>query len=114
MERQVIHLNVAHFMAAVEEALDPSLRGRPFVIAPEGAERAAKQPVVEPLSERGLEVLRLLESDLDGPEIAAHLFISVNTLRTHTRNVFAKLDVSSRRAAVSRAGELGLLARRRG
>lgn len=65
--------------------------------------------LVEPLSERELEVLRLLASDLAGPEIAAHLFVSLNTLRTHTRNIYAKLGVSSRRAAVSRAAELGLL-----
>ena len=69
--------------------------------------RPAHQPLVEPLSERELEVLRLLDSDLSGPEIAAHLFISVSTLRTHTRNIFAKLGVSSRRAAVTRATELG-------
>jgi LuxR family maltose regulon positive regulatory protein len=72
---------------------------------------ARRQPLVEPLSERELEVLRLLASDLDGPEIAAHLFVSVNTLRTHTRNIFAKLGVNSRRAAVTRAAELRLLAR---
>jgi LuxR family maltose regulon positive regulatory protein len=72
---------------------------------------AAARPLVEALTERELEVLRLLASDLDGPEIAAHLFISLNTLRTHTRNIFAKLGVGSRRAAVSRAAELGLLSR---
>ncbi len=74
---------------------------------------ARRQPLVEPLSERELEVLRLLASDLDGPEIAAELFISLNTLRTHTRNIYAKLGVSSRRAAVTRAAELGLLSRDR-
>ena len=68
-----------------------------------------RQPLVEPLSERELEVLRLLASDLDGPEIAAELVVSLNTMRTHTKNIYAKLGVSSRRAAVSRATELGLL-----
>ncbi len=72
-----------------------------------------RQPLVEPLSERELEVLRLLASDLDGPEIAAALFVSLNTMRTHTRNIYAKLGVSSRRAAVTRAAELRLLARAR-
>jgi LuxR family maltose regulon positive regulatory protein len=66
---------------------------------------------VEPLSERELEVLRLLQGDLDGPAIADHLFVSVNTVRTHTKNIYAKLDVNSRRAAVRRATELGLLPR---
>jgi LuxR family maltose regulon positive regulatory protein len=63
----------------------------------------------EGLSERELEVLRLLATELSGPEIAARLFVSVNTLRTHTKHIFTKLDVNTRRAAVRRAGELGLL-----
>ena len=67
--------------------------------------------LVDPLSARELDVLRLLGSDLDGPAIARELVVSLNTLRTHTRNIYAKLGVNSRRAAVSRAGELGLLAR---
>ena len=64
--------------------------------------RGPRQPLVEPLSERELEVLRLLASDLDGPEIAAELIVSLNTMRTHTKNIFAKLGVNSRRAAVTR------------
>jgi LuxR family maltose regulon positive regulatory protein len=63
----------------------------------------------EPLSEREIEVLRLLATDLTGPEIANHLFMSVNTFRTHTRHIFTKLDVNTRRSAVTRAGELHLL-----
>ena len=63
----------------------------------------------EPLSEREIEVLRLLATDLTGPDIAAQLFMSVNTFRTHTRHIFTKLDVNTRRAAVSRASELQLL-----
>jgi LuxR family maltose regulon positive regulatory protein len=62
----------------------------------------------EGLSDRELEVLRLLASELSGPDIARHLFISVNTLRTHTKHIFTKLDVKTRRAAVLRAGDLGL------
>jgi LuxR family maltose regulon positive regulatory protein len=77
------------------------------------AARAMRQPLVEPLSERELEVLRLLASDLDGPAIASELIVSLNTMRTHTKNIFAKLGVNSRREAVSRATELGLLARTR-
>jgi LuxR family maltose regulon positive regulatory protein len=63
----------------------------------------------EPLSEREAEVLRLLATALSGPEIAGQLFMSVNTFRTHTRHIFTKLDVNTRRGAVSRAGELNLL-----
>jgi LuxR family transcriptional regulator, maltose regulon positive regulatory protein len=69
------------------------------------------QPLVEPLSERELDVLRLLDSDLDGPGIASELVVSLNTVRTHTKNIYAKLGVNSRRAAVSRAAELGVLRR---
>ena len=66
-------------------------------------------PTAEPLSERELEVLKLLASELSGPEIAAHLFVSINTLRSHTKHIFTKLDVRTRRAAVRRAQELKLL-----
>jgi LuxR family maltose regulon positive regulatory protein len=71
------------------------------------------QLLIEPLSERELEVIRLLGSDLDGPDIARELTVSVNTLRTHTKNIYAKLGVNGRRAAVRRASELGLLSRAR-
>ena len=54
-------------------------------------------------------MLRHLASELSGPEIARELFISHNTLRTHTKHVFTKLGVTSRRAAVARARERGLL-----
>ena len=66
-------------------------------------------PLADPLSERELEVLRRLDSDLTGPELARQLFVSLNTLRTHTKRIFTKLDVNNRSAAVRRARELGLL-----
>ena len=62
-----------------------------------------RQGLVEPLSERELDVLRLLGSDLSGPEIARELMVSLNTLRTHTKNIYMKLGVNNRRAALSRA-----------
>jgi LuxR family maltose regulon positive regulatory protein len=65
--------------------------------------------LTDPLSERETQVLRLLDSDLTGPEIARALFVSHNTFRTHTRHIFAKLQVTTRRAAVLRADELRLL-----
>ncbi|WP_433064757.1 LuxR C-terminal-related transcriptional regulator [Dactylosporangium sp. CS-033363] len=61
------------------------------------------------LSAREVEVLRLLATDLNGPDIARRLFVSVNTLRTHTRHIFTKLDVTTRPAAVRRARELGII-----
>ncbi len=66
------------------------------------------QRLIEPLSDRELDVFRLLGSDLDGPVIARELSISLNTLRTHTKSIYAKLGVTSRRAAVSKGAELDL------
>jgi LuxR family transcriptional regulator, maltose regulon positive regulatory protein len=68
-----------------------------------------RQSLVDPLSQRELQVLRLLDSDLTGPQIARELYVSVNTLRTHTKRIFTKLDVTTRAAAVRRAHERGLL-----
>ena len=73
------------------------------------AARALPAGGMEALSERERDVLRLLATDLSGPEIAGELVVSLNTVRTHTKNVYGKLGVTSRRAAVRRAGELGLL-----
>lgn len=67
-----------------------------------------KSKMIEPLSERELEVLKLLRSELNGPEIAERLIVSLNTLRTHTKNIFNKLGVNNRRSAVRRAEELDL------
>jgi len=67
------------------------------------------EPSVELLSDRELQVLRLLNSDLTGPQIARELFVSNNTLRTHTKHIFTKLNVTSRRAAVRRAHDEGLI-----
>jgi LuxR family maltose regulon positive regulatory protein len=65
--------------------------------------------MVEPLSVRERDVLRLLRTDLSGPEIARELIVSLHTLRTHTNHIYTKLGKSNRRAAVRRAEELGLL-----
>jgi LuxR family maltose regulon positive regulatory protein len=72
----------------------------------------SEQPIghaAESLSDRELQVLRLLSSELTGPEIARQLFVSHNTVRTHTKHIFTKLDVTNRRAAVRRARERGLI-----
>jgi LuxR family maltose regulon positive regulatory protein len=71
--------------------------------------RHPAQSLAEPLSERELQVLRLLDSELTGPQIARDLFITVNTLRSHTKHIFTKLEVTTRRAAVRRAHERGLM-----
>ena len=72
-----------------------------------------KQPLVEPLSERELDVLRLLATDLAGPEIARELVVSLSTVRSHTKAIYAKLGANNRRSAVTRAEELDLLSRAR-
>jgi LuxR family transcriptional regulator, maltose regulon positive regulatory protein len=66
-------------------------------------------PSTEQLSERELQVLRLLDTELSGPQIARELFVSHNTLRTHTKHIFTKLEVTTRLAAVRRARERGLM-----
>ena len=64
--------------------------------------------LVDELSARELDVLRLLRSDLSGPDIARELLVSLNTVRTHTKNIYTKLGVNNRREAIRRAAELGL------
>ncbi|MDQ3480439.1 MAG: helix-turn-helix transcriptional regulator, partial [Actinomycetota bacterium] len=80
---------------------------------PTGAKAPATQGLIEPLSKRELDVLRLLATDLDGPDIARELVVSLNTVRTHTKNIYAKLGVNNRRAAVRRAQDLDLTSRTR-
>jgi len=68
-----------------------------------------QRSMIEPLSERELEVLRLLRTNLNGPEIARDRMVSLSTVRTHIQHIFAKLGVNNRQAAVRRAEELDLL-----
>ncbi len=72
------------------------------------AHAEARHPPVDALSQRELEVLRLLGSELTGPQIARHLYVSLNTVRSHTKSIFTKLDVNTRAAAVRRARDCGL------
>jgi LuxR family maltose regulon positive regulatory protein len=81
---------------------------RLLALASASGERV-EQSLVDPLSQRELQVLRLLDSERTGPEIARELYVTVNTLRTHTKRIFTKLDVTTRAAAVRRARERGLL-----
>ena len=81
---------------------------RTLRLRPARKQQAGGAPFWE-LSERELAVLRLLGSKLSQREIAAELYVSFNTVKTHTRAIFRKLGVVSRAEAVSRARELGLL-----
>ena len=64
--------------------------------------------LIEPLSERELEVLRLLNSHLSVPEMASKLLVAPTTLRTHIRNIYLKLNVHGRLEALQKARDLGL------
>jgi LuxR family maltose regulon positive regulatory protein len=68
------------------------------------------QPLVEPLSERELEVLRMIASGASNQAIAASLVISIGMVKSHINHILAKLAASNRTEAASRARELGLLA----
>jgi LuxR family maltose regulon positive regulatory protein len=82
-----------------------------------GAPTAARAParsrgtidLVEPLSERELSVLRYLPSRLSNREIGAELFVSLNTVKSHLKTIYRKLDVERREEAVRRARQLGLI-----
>jgi len=67
------------------------------------------QPLVEPLSERELEVLQLVTEGLSNREIAERLYLALPTVKGHNRNIYSKLQVSRRTEAVARARELGLV-----
>jgi LuxR family maltose regulon positive regulatory protein len=100
--------------AAAKQGIAPSyLRRLLAALSTTEDSRPGDQDLIEPLSEREFDVLRLLVTDLDGPDIARQLIVSLNTARTHTKNIYAKLGVNNRRAAVRRAGELDLLSRSR-
>jgi LuxR family maltose regulon positive regulatory protein len=74
----------------------------------DSAPRVVGNGLVEELSGRELDVLRLLRSELSGPDIARELMVSLNTMRTHTKRIYTKLGATNRREAVRRAAEIGL------
>lgn len=95
---------------AAPEFVDSLLRDSRTPAAPRRDGRALiQQPLAEPLSERELEVLELVANGLTNQEIAAKLFISVGTVKTHVHNVCGKLAANSRTQAAARGRELGLL-----
>jgi LuxR family maltose regulon positive regulatory protein len=72
-------------------------------------EPANAQPLIDPLSERELEVLRLVADGLSNDEISQKLFLALSTVKGHNLRIFNKLQAKSRTEAVARARELGLL-----
>jgi LuxR family maltose regulon positive regulatory protein len=67
------------------------------------------QPLVEPLSQRELEILKLIAQGLSNREIGERLFLALDTVKGHNRKIFDKLQVQRRTEAIARARELGLL-----
>jgi LuxR family transcriptional regulator, maltose regulon positive regulatory protein len=90
------------------EAQQQKSAGKPSLDS-RGQPSHASQPLLESLSQRELQVLRLFNTDLSGPEIAQKLEIALSTVRTHTKSIFSKLNVKNRRAAVKRASDLDLI-----
>jgi LuxR family maltose regulon positive regulatory protein len=85
------------------------MRGSPIAVSDQEA-----MPYASTLTETELRVLRFLPTNLSRPDIARELYLSVNTVNTHVRNIYAKLDARDRTSAVERARELRLLSRAAG
>jgi LuxR family maltose regulon positive regulatory protein len=91
-------------LLAAFEADQQKSEGRPYLPS-----APPSQPLIEPLSERELEVLQLVAQGLSNREISERLFLALSTVKGHNRNIFGKLQVHRRTEAVARARELGLL-----
>jgi LuxR family maltose regulon positive regulatory protein len=92
---------VAKLLAALEGSESVETQAKPS--------HPHAQPLIEPLSERELEVLRLLANGMSNPEIADELVVAVSTVRSHCKSIYGKLDVHKRWDAVQRAQELDLI-----
>jgi LuxR family maltose regulon positive regulatory protein len=107
--RRAVELAEPEGYVRVFDYLGPRLHALREGLATGAVSTRPQQPgLVDPLSDRELDVLRLLRSELSGPDIARELMVSLNTMRTHTKNIYTKLGVNNRREAVRRAHELGL------
>ena len=105
LERHARHRTTHAALIAEIQSLLGGTRSRPPPTGP--------RPPPEPLSESELRVLRYLPTNLTAPEIAGELSVSRNTVKTHMRNLYAKLGAHRRAEAVARGRDLGLLAPRR-
>jgi LuxR family maltose regulon positive regulatory protein len=99
---------------AVDKNLDSYLQGILAAMNPVAAHAVSKEELLEreglePLTERELQILRLLDKELTNKEIARELVVAPGTIKVHTNNVYRKLSVNNRRAAVTLAKALGLL-----
>jgi LuxR family maltose regulon positive regulatory protein len=95
----------AQLLAELDEQVPSEQKGAELPHAPD----QGLALLIEPLSKRELEVLRLLAEGLTNVEIGQRLYISLPTVKSHTRNIYGKLGVHSRREAVSQAKSFGIL-----
>jgi LuxR family maltose regulon positive regulatory protein len=101
-----------HLISYADQLLDAFARSSVVASAstlPIENQKTEIENLVEPLSQRELDILRLFKTELSGPEIAQELVVALSTVRTHTKSIYSKLNVNSRRAAVKRGIELGLI-----
>ena len=104
MYHHEISVYVGQLLAAFDAGIDGKKQARKGPVT-----RADEPALVEPLSERELEVLGLIAKGLSNQEIAQQLFISLRTVKWHTGNIYGKLAVKNRTQAVAKARTLGIL-----
>ncbi len=95
---------LAAFRDVEAESLPDALASKPVTVPP-----TRPQPLIDPLTNRELDVLELLAQRFQNKEIAEKLFISDGTVKAHLKNIYQKLSVSKRREAVEKAKEIGIL-----
>jgi LuxR family maltose regulon positive regulatory protein len=109
---------MAHLLyKALSRGITPDYVSRLLAVFPVSVTEQTGKPntptfecdLIEPLSERELEVLRLIADGLTNQEIAARLYLSLNTVKVHARNIYGKLGVRNRTRAVAKAKVLGIL-----
>ncbi|MBV7331212.1 LuxR C-terminal-related transcriptional regulator [Chloroflexi bacterium TSY] len=102
-------LLAAFYIDLPRKPISPQAKAKDKLVAFSSAAAPVATPAHEPLTERELQALRLLATDLSPREIANEMIVSVNTVRTYTKYIYSKLDVHSRVEAIHKAKELGLL-----
>ncbi len=107
IERGIMVEYASKLLGALEQETKDDRRMT--IPAPSSVADGCSSGLIEPLSEREMEVLRLLATRLSSTEMADHLLVSVHTVRSHIKSIYAKLDVHKRHEAVARGRELGLL-----
>lgn len=118
LQQQALLQKLEHDLASDLETVRATISGQPFELAPAARPPVSPKPqassdadkrLVEPLSERELEVLRLLAAGMSNQEIAEELVLTIYTVKWHTRSLYSKLNVRNRSEALIRGTELGLI-----